>query len=357
MKIQKLIAPLKDYLWGGTKLKTEYGKNSDTSIVAESWELSFHKDGKSKLKSGEFLADVVTKEELGSNCEEFEFFPTLTKFIDAKSNLSIQVHPSDDYALKNENSYGKTEMWYIVEACEGAGIYLGLNDTVSPKRFLDAISDGTLTSILNFIPVKKGDCYFIPSGTIHAIGSGCLIYEIQQNSNLTYRVFDYNRKDANGNTRELHVDKAVKVTNLNKFVPTNIKAKTSKGEVLGISKYFTATKLNLSNTTTLSTFNSFCCITCMNGNATVDNVAVSKGESIFIPASYGKYTISGNADLILTEVRQYFLHVLNCELKITDDEENVLYSQICDNVDNTVISNTLSKLNLSLNDIKSIIRI
>ena len=327
MKIEKLIAPLKNYLWGGTKLKNKYGKITELTTVAESWELSFHKDGKTTLENGDTLSDITSKTDLGTNCEPFEFFPTLTKFIDAKDNLSIQVHPSDDYALTHENSYGKTEMWYIVEAEDGAGIYLGLNKDVTAKEFEQAILDNTLTSILNFIPVKSGDCYFIPSGTIHAIGSGCLIYEIQQNSNLTYRVYDYNRKDANGNTRELHVEKAKKVTNLNKFIPAKINATTQKGQLLGISKYFTATKLELASSMELSTYNSFCCITCMDGNATIENLTVNKGESVFIPASYGKYKVSGNATLILTEVRKYFVEISNSYVSIIDDEQNIIYSK------------------------------
>ena len=357
MKIEKLVAPLKNYLWGGTKLKNEYGKTTELDTVAESWELSFHKDGKTMLENGNFLSDVVSKTDLGSNCDAFEFFPTLTKFIDAKDNLSIQVHPSDDYAISNENSYGKTEMWYVVEADENAGIYLGLNKSVTTTEFETAIANNTLTSILNYIPVKKGDCYFIPSGTIHAIGSGCLIYEIQQNSNLTYRVFDYNRKDANGKTRELHVDKAKKVTNLNKFTPKQLVASTSKGEVLGISKYFTATKLVVSNPMKLTTFNSFCCVTCMEGNANIENISLTKGESAFIPASYGNYEISGNATLILTEVRKYSLVISSFDIKIVDDEKNVIYQVQCTKPNNETISNALLNVNMTLNDIENIIRI
>ena len=137
----------------------------------------------------------------------------LIKFIDAEQNLSVQVHPSDEYALQHENSFGKTEMWYIVEAEEGAGIYLGFNRTVTKEEYEAAIKENRLTELLNFYEVKAGDCYFIPSGTIHAIGKGCLICEIQQNSNLTYRVYDYGRKDKNGKERELHIDKAPRVTN------------------------------------------------------------------------------------------------------------------------------------------------
>jgi len=360
IKILKLDPVLKNYIWGGTKLKEDYNKVTSLETVAESWELSCHSNGTNLISDSNIYLNkylINNPELLGENSKKFDNFPILIKLIDAKDNLSIQVHPSDDYALSNENSYGKTEMWYIVEAENGAGIYLGLNKDVTAKEFEQAMLNNTLTSILNFIPVKKGDCYFIPSGTIHAIGSGCLIYEIQQNSNLTYRVYDYNRKDANGNTRELHVEKAKKVTNLNKFVPTKINATTLKGQVLGISKYFTSTKLELTSPITLSTYNSFCCITCMQGDATIENVIINKGESVFVPASYGKYKVEGNATLILTEVRKYFVKTTNSDISIIDDEQNVIYSERCSSFDNNTISNVLAKVNMTINDIESIIRI
>ena len=348
MKIQKLIAPLKDYLWGGNKLKTEYGKNTDNDIVAESWELSFHKDGPTMIENGEFLKDAVCADDIGKNCQSFEFFPTLAKFIDAKDNLSVQVHPSDEYALKYENSYGKTEMWYIVEAEEGAGIYLGMKETVSAEEFEKAINENTLTSLLNFFHVKKGECYFIPSQTIHAIASGCLIYEIQQNSNLTYRVYDYNRKDKNGKSRELHVEKAKTVANLNKFVPISLNVKTDKGDLLGISKYFTASRLILNGNKMLSTYNSYCCITCLEGCALCDGISIRKGESLFIPANYGKYTLDGNATLILTEVRKYFLKETESKIEIVDDENNVIISK---NSNENTAKSVLAMVNLTNNDL------
>ena len=217
MEIVKLIPECKDNIWGGMKLKEKYGKQTEKNPVAESWELSFHKDGPTRLESGKTLQETVTETDLGENCKGFPFFPMLVKLIDAKQDLSVQVHPSDAYALKNENSFGKTEMWYIVEAEEGAGIYLGFKQDVTQEEYEKAIENTTLTDLLNFFEVKAGDCYFIPSGTIHAIATGCLICEIQQNSNLTYRVYDYGRRDKNGNLRELHVEKALKVTDLNKY--------------------------------------------------------------------------------------------------------------------------------------------
>ncbi len=299
MEIVKLYPQCKDYVWGGNKLKTEYGKITDKSPCAESWELSFHKDGLTTLADGKTLKESVTEKELGENLKDFPFFPVLNKFIDAKENLSVQVHPSDEYALKNENSFGKTEMWYIVEADDGAGIYLGFNRDVTKEEFERAIKENSLTELLNFYQVKKGDCYFIPSGTIHAIGKGCLIYEIQQNSNLTYRVYDYGRKDKNGNERELHVDKALKVTNLNKFTPIKF------DDCLGKSEYFTVTKIDLNGNKEL--FNdekSYSCVTCVDGNALIDGKVIKKGDTYFVPAKKGKYLLSGKAELILTKTEK-----------------------------------------------------
>ena len=238
MKIEKLYPVCKDYLWGGEKLKEKYGKVTDKTPCAESWELSFHKDGLTQVASGKTLQEIASAKDFGQRATAFPFFPVLNKFIDAKQDLSVQVHPSDEYALKNENSLGKTEIWYIVEAEKGAGIYLGFNRDVSKEEYERAIAEKRLTELLNFYEVQAGECYFIPSGTIHAIGAGCLICEIQQNSNLTYRVYDYGRKDKNGNERELHVEKALRVTSLKKH-----ENKTLQGDMLGVSKYFSVRKL------------------------------------------------------------------------------------------------------------------
>lgn len=246
-KIERLYPVCKDYIWGGTKLREKYGKVTDADPCAESWELSFHKDGLTKIGDGRTLAEAITAKDIGSRAEKFPFFPTLIKFIDAKADLSVQVHPSDEYALKNEGSFGKTEMWYIVEADEGAGIYLGFKRNVTKKEFEAAIKEKSLTDLLNFYPVKPGESYFIPSGTIHAIGRGCLICEIQQNSNLTYRVYDYGRRDKFGNERELHVEKALAVTNLEKF-----ERQESCSEKIAECEYFTVTKLTVTDSCKLT---------------------------------------------------------------------------------------------------------
>ena len=297
MKIEKLYPECKDYIWGGEQLKIKYGKQTDKTPCAESWELSFHKDGLTRLSNGKTLAESVEQKELGENVKKFPFFPVLIKFIDAKDNLSVQVHPSDDYALQNENSFGKTEMWYIVEAEQGAGIYLGFNRDVTKEEYETAIKENRLTDILNFYEVNAGDCYFIPSGTIHAIGKGCLICEIQQNSNLTYRVYDYGRKDKNDNERELHIEKAVKVTNLNKFKPLDFE------DCLGKCEYFTVHKYVINAEKDLYVDEkSFQCVTCVAGNGFIEDIQIKRGDTYFIPAHYGHYTIKGNLELLLTRV-------------------------------------------------------
>ena len=310
MQIVKLYPECKDNIWGGTLLRDKYGKQTDKEIVAESWDLSFHKDGPTRLADGKNLQETATMEDLGKNCEGFPFFPTLVKFIDAKQDLSVQVHPSDAYALKNENSFGKTEMWYIVEADEGAGIYLGFKKDVTKAEYEQAIKENTLTELLNFFEVKAGDCYFIPSGTIHAIAKGCLICEIQQNSNLTYRVYDYGRKDKNGKERELHVDKALKVTTLTKYEYEPLQAKTEQGDLLGLSRYFTTTSVKVAGEKKLfADKNSFKCVLCVKGEGAIDGQKVNLGDSYFVPAGYGEFALTGDMQIILAEVRKYYVGI------------------------------------------------
>ena len=310
MKNLKLIPEIKDNIWGGTKLITKYGKATDKKIAAEAWELSYHKDGTTKLEDGTLISASLTPDEIGSNCNGFPFFPVLVKLIDAKDDLSVQVHPSDEYALKNENSFGKTEMWYIVEADEGAGIYLGFKKDTSKEEYEEAIKNNTLTELLNFIPVKAGDCYFIPSGTIHAIGGGCLICEIQQNSNLTYRVYDYGRRDASGNLRELHVEKAIKVTNLSAYESCGAVGSNQYGELLGISKYFTVTKITVNGEAIIHMDKkSFKCFTCVNGGGYVGDEKIALGDTRLITAHDGEVKLTGEMVLISTEIRKYYVGI------------------------------------------------
>lgn len=214
MAILKLTPSCQDYLWGGSRLRTDFGIKSDLEPLAEAWVLSCHPDGPSYLPDGTTLADYAAAhpEALGTDCAKFEQFPILTKFIDASSNLSIQVHPSNDYALKNEHQYGKSEMWYVLDCVPGAYLYYGFTHEISKEEFAERIKNNTLTEVLNAVPVHKGDCFFIPSGTLHAICQGIVVVEVQQNSNVTYRVYDYGRVGADGKPRALHIEKALDVT-------------------------------------------------------------------------------------------------------------------------------------------------
>lgn len=361
MRIEKLYPSCKSIVWGGEKLKERYGKQTDASPLAEAWELSLHKAGESMLSDGSLLSEVATEADFGENCKDFSFFPVLIKFIDANAKLSIQVHPDDSYALENENSLGKTEMWYIVEADEGAGIYLGLKNDISREVFEEAIKNNTVTDYLSFVPVKKGECYFIPAGTIHAICEGCLIYEIQQNSNVTYRVYDYGRKDMNGNERELHVDKALAVSNLQKY-----ECKRLESGLLGASKYFNVKRLDVRGTECLSTSEkSFCCITCVDGAGSIDGQDIRLGDSFFVPAGYGKYTLCGNMTLILTDIRKYFIEatVLDNLISgvIVDDEGTVIATDkqtlsgvATEEKINSFCSLLTDKVNMTISDITEI---
>lgn len=357
MKIEKLFPVCKDYLWGGMKLPQKYGKQTEASPCAESWELSFHPDGPSRLASGKTLAEATSAAELGARCGAFPFFPTLIKFIDAKDNLSVQVHPSDDYALANEHSLGKTEMWYIVEAEPGAGIYLGFNRDVSREEFEAAIRENRLTELLNFYPVQAGDCYFIPSGTIHAIGKGCLICEIQQNSNITYRVYDYGRKDKNGNERELHVEKAIAVTNLKKHTPRALPG------LLGASKYFTVVKLDIAGAHTyVGKAESFTCLSCVGGSGTVDGMPICAGDSFFVPAGAREVALTGTLSLLCTTIEQYMIRLAEDDTTRTAalvrENGDVLLSRTAPRTvsDDTLIDGLLGETYLTRSDIAEVVK-
>ena len=293
----KLTPSLKDNLWGGNKLR-EYGKVSEADRIAESWELSFTRGGEAKIADGRVMSEAFAKESWGSAAKGFEFFPTLTKFIDAREKLSVQVHPSDEYALKNEGQYGKTEMWYIVDAEEGAGIYLGLKRKCTKEEFSAKVADGTVEELLDFKKVKAGEVYFIPAGTVHAIGAGVVIYEIQQNSTLTYRLYDYMRRDKDGNLRELHVDAAMKVSVLDRYeAPPR---DTKNPDLIGKCRYFETKKYKL-NFTKLQ-FNvdevSFLALTCVKGEGKINGESFSLGDTFFCPAGAGEVSVEGDVELI-----------------------------------------------------------
>ena len=314
----KLAPAFKNYLWGGTRLRDDYGKKCDYDKVAESWELSCHKDGNSVIENGEAkgmtLADYIKKEGktiLGTNCQRFEEFPVLIKLIDAKDNLSVQVHPDNEYALRVEGEYGKTEMWYVVDCDEGAELIYGFKNVVTKEEFAERIKNNTLTEITNSVPVKKGDVFFIKAGTLHAIGKGILIAEIQQNSNTTYRVYDYGRVGADGKPRPLHIEKALEVTSLCPAEPYKAPAPTEekgcKKQLLSKCEYFTVYKIDIEKSAEFCADNtSFECILVLEGEAKLscgeNELTLSKGETAFVPAGCGKYILTGNCEAVLTRI-------------------------------------------------------
>jgi len=310
----------KDYLWGGNKLVTSWSKKSNYNITAESWELSAHKNGESTSSNGIFeglpLSETVEKfgwNSLGTNASASDRFPVLIKLIDSAKRLSIQVHPDDEYALKNEGDYGKTEMWYIAQADEGASIFCGFKEDISRDKYEEYIRNNTITDYLNSIPVKKGDVFFISPGTVHAICEGTVIAEIQQNSDVTYRVYDYGRKGPDGNTRALHIDKAIDVSRLTKDTfngePVGEKefGEGYNKTLLSSCKYFTVTKFeNTDECPLYADEKSFHAILFTEGNGFIKHQNVeylfAKGDTYFIPANTGEYLVAGKSEFLLTTV-------------------------------------------------------
>lgn len=318
--ILKLKPALKDYLWGGTKLKTDFGFESDMEKVAEGWMLSCHKDGENTVEKGEYagktLSEVISicsKDILGENGKKFDSFPILIKLIDAKNDLSVQVHPNNDYALKVEGEYGKTECWYILDCDDNAELIYGFKKKISSEEFKERIKNNTFLDVVNKVKVKKGDLFFIEAGTLHAIGGGILLAEIQQNSNTTYRVYDYNRRDKDGNLRPLHTEKAVDVTCCEppKYDIKPIGAKNENdgftSQLLTECELFKVINLEITERAVLSADkDSFVSLLVTEGsgeiNACNETYKMKKGDSFFISASSGKIEIKGKLTVIDTRV-------------------------------------------------------
>lgn len=303
----KLIPAVKEIIWGGNKLKTDYNKSAPFEKLAESWELTVRPDGMNVVANGEFagkpLGDILTNDLIGKNYQG-DRFPLLIKFIDARDRLSIQVHPSDDYAMKNEGEFGKTEMWYIVEAEPDAELVFGLEGEYSKEIFDEAVKNGKVESLLHRVKVKPGDVYFIPSGLVHAIGAGILICEIQQNSNVTYRVYDYNRPGKDGKPRELHVAKARDV--IVNYSPAQLETLRFSGnadltsDLLATCDKFTVHKYEVNGEKNLeATEKSFVSLTFTSGNGDIiyeeKNYEFIKGDTYFLPAGLGQVTIKSES--------------------------------------------------------------
>ena len=301
MELIKLKPAVKDYIWGGNYFQS-FNKGLGLDRVSECWELSAREDASSIIASGKDegkpLSQILTKKDIGPVMDRFPYFPLLIKLIDAKENLSVQVHPSDDYALKYENSFGKSEMWHIISADEGSGLYVGLNKDYAKEEIEEALNKGTILNCLNFFKVKPGETYVINPGTIHAIGKGVRLIEIQQNSNLTYRLYDYNRLDKNGQPRELHIKKALDVIDYRQFKLVN-----SGGELLADNQYFTVKRMNVNGELKLSANQqSFISFTFLEGEGMVNNMTYSKYDTFFLP--YKKEcVIKGQGVVIISTVR------------------------------------------------------
>ena len=385
MAIGKIHPACKQYLWGGEKLIREYGISSPNTPLAEAWVLSAHPDGDSRISfsegelcsegkessegesfseeesssEGESFAEYLKchPEAVGSFGKAFPFFPTLIKLIDAKKALSIQVHPDDSFALSREGQYGKTEMWIVLEREEGAFLYFGFQKDYTEEEIRRAIEEENFPSLLCKVMVEPGDVFFIPAGTVHAIGAGILLAEVQQNSNLTYRVYDYGRKDAQGNTRELHVEKALEVMNRKQLSAYRQEAFKKQGkkpvgekaagesatgeevagknvylEQIGSCEYFTVDRLFLEENAFYSgklTEESFLSLLVLEGEGVLTEETkrcedmhqessreykqekssstgkkeqrfVKKGESYFLPAEEGQWSLKGTGKFLLT---------------------------------------------------------
>ena len=272
----KLIPALKDYVWGGNRLKTLYGRKGGDK-VAESWEVSVHPDGPSGISGGGTLAEYLAARPEAAGAAGG--LPVLIKYIDAAQNLSVQVHPDDAFARREEGDNGKTEMWYVIGAEEGAGIYCGFRKDTDKDAFLAKVQDGSVQELLNFIPVKAGDCFLIEAGTVHAIGAGCLICEVQQSSNVTYRVYDYGRL-VNGKPRQLHLDKAMRVINFSAFRDrTGSGKKEPAGEGCALRhltqcRYFRCRELTLGGTFAEQNGGSFTAIDFLSGEGEIGRAHV-----------------------------------------------------------------------------------
>ena len=311
----KLMPACKEAIWGGHRLKKEYGKESELSVIAETWEVSCHPQGESIVASGprkgislrEYLR-LLGPDSAGKGLEGKEF-PILVKLIDAADRLSVQVHPDDAYARRVEGQFGKNEMWYVVDCEPGATLLLGLQESCTREELEKAIRENTLVDRMRAVPVQKGDVYFIPAGTLHAIGKGILVAEIQQSSDVTYRVYDYGRLGQDGKPRQLHVEKALDVAD-SAARPVSGKAEGASRKITGgtvtrlkTSPWFTVDKLDLVGEMKAvcgpETFEAFLCLS---GSGELsgagETLAMKQGETVFLPASIGEYYLSGQGEFL-----------------------------------------------------------
>lgn len=312
----KLSYITKSPLWGGKRLLDGWGMTAEADTVGEAWMLTVRDKEMSVIQNGA-CADMTMREyidtygnEVVGTTHKGGDFPLLVKLIDACDKLSVQVHPDDDYASRVENDRGKTEMWYIVEADEGAEIIYGLKDGLSAEEFREMVRAGKLSETMHHCPVHAGETYFIPSGMLHAIGAGILIAEIQQNCDLTYRVYDYDRRGADGSLRELHVDKALDVTvPFTEAAVDAIRYESGKadGDTLAHCRYFKTRKLHVTTSTSLTVDEgSFAFVLCLDGRgfirANIETYGVERADGYYLPAALGEVTLDGDMTVLVAEM-------------------------------------------------------
>ena len=315
---------LKKVIWGGSEICPFKDITPVENGVGESWELSHVEGNYSIVANGELegksldeLIHTYGKELVGEKvmARFGSTFPLLIKFIDARDNLSIQVHPNDELAKKRHNSFGKTEMWYVIKAEKGAGLYSGFSKQINAEEYVKCVENDTIMDVLQRYDVHEGDVFFLPAGRVHAIGAGCFIAEIQQTSNITYRIYDYNRKDANGNGRELHTELAKDAIDYTLYPDyrTHYEAKKDTAVELADCKYFATNLLDLDTSLVrdFSSLDSFVVYICMEGKATIrDNkgneIAVHQGQTVLIPADTKEVTLTPapNAKFMETYIGQ-----------------------------------------------------
>ena len=312
MAIVKLHPAFKDYIWGGTKLKELYNKKTDMDPLAESWELSTHKDGQSEVVTGDDAGKTLSQyiedkgwQVLGTDCRDMNRFPVLIKLIDAKQPLSIQVHPDDEYAWRVEGEPGKTEMWYIIQSDEDAKIYAGLNTAMTPDDYVRRVAEGSFAETMAVHDSHPGDVFFLPAGRVHAIGAGNLLAEIQESSDVTYRIYDYDRRDAQGNTRELHTDLAKDAIDFRLYDELKSPRPADSNPDAEIVKcdHFDVRRLLVKGESVFK-FNpdSFTVLIGIEGEAVLSypagEMVLKAGHTVLLPAELSGIKVSGNACLL-----------------------------------------------------------
>jgi mannose-6-phosphate isomerase len=303
MEIVKLAPAVKVPVWSGNKIE-KWNKPGCEGKIGETWELSFLESGPSTV-DGVPVSELFTRADWGRACESFDKFPVLIKFIDAAQDLSVQVHPDEAYAEKNGLIAGKTECWYVVEADKGAYLYLGFNRKTSRSEVERAAKDGSIVSLLNRIPVKKGDCFFVESGTVHAIGAGVTVAEVQQSSDVTFRVFDYNRLGTDGKPRELHLDRALDVMSYERYEKRAAYQMdgslhtTAETTLLATCEYFTM--YSATGVGKMVSHSSFLAITFVDGEGEINGQAAKKGDTFFAPCGTA-VSVKGDATYLISGV-------------------------------------------------------